>query len=93
MPSHVDTAEICGFIIFVMAVIVQVFKVVSLHANDVQDTMQVLRWLSFDGNKNSFFWRENKIKVLYTDLGVVVKLPKACLHCQNKSMTIVWPRR
>ena len=93
MPSYVDTAEICGFIIFVMAVIVQVFKVVSLHANDVQDTMQVLRWLSFDGNKKAFFWRENKIKVLYTDPGVVVKLPKACLHCQNKSMTIVWPRR
>ena len=55
MPSHVDTAEICRFIIFVMAVIVQVFKVVSLHANDVQDTMQVLRWLSFDGNKRAFF--------------------------------------
>ena len=55
MPSHVDTAEICRFIIFVMAVIVQVFKVVSLHVNDVQDTMQVLRWLSFDGNKKAFF--------------------------------------
>ena len=82
-----------GSLFFVMAVIVQVFKVVSIHANDVQDTMQVLRWLSFDGNKKAFFWRENKIKVLYTDLGVVVKLPKACLHCQNKSMTIVWPRR
>ena len=55
MPSHVDTAEICRFIIFVMAVIVQVFKVVSLHVNDVQDTMQVLRWLSFDGNKKAVF--------------------------------------
>ena len=53
MPSYVDTAEICGFIIFVMKVIEQVFNVFSFHANDVQDTIQVLRWLSFDGNKKA----------------------------------------